>query len=80
MLRRSRYYLTAVEAWVPASSRAFAIVGDSITDGRGSTTDGNNRYAPNLIDKLKLIIELIDGRTWSYRRCRITLQRPTLLL
>ena len=37
------YFLTAVEAWVPASSRGFAIVGDSITDGRGSITDANNR-------------------------------------
>ena len=37
------YYLTAVEAWVPPTSRAFAIVGDSITDGRGSDTDGNDR-------------------------------------
>ena len=38
------YYLTAVEAWVSPESRAFAIVGDSITDGRGSTTDANNRF------------------------------------
>ncbi|KAI0029199.1 SGNH hydrolase [Vararia minispora EC-137] len=37
------YFLSAVEAWVPKTSRAFAVVGDSITDGRGSDTDGNDR-------------------------------------
>ncbi|MCJ1333063.1 hypothetical protein MMC10_009757 [Thelotrema lepadinum] len=47
------YYLTAVEAWVPASSRAFAIVGDSITDGRGSTTDGNNRWPDLVLQKMQ---------------------------
>jgi hypothetical protein len=36
--------LSAVEAWVPPSDCAFAIVGDSITDGRGSDNDANNRY------------------------------------
>lgn len=39
----SRYFLSAIEAWAPTTSRALVIVGDSITDGRGSTTDGNNR-------------------------------------
>lgn len=38
-----RYFLSAVEAWVSQSSSTFAIVGDSITDGRGSDTDKNNR-------------------------------------
>ena len=36
--------MSAVEVWSKKSVSAFAIVGDSITDGRGSTTDGNNRY------------------------------------
>ncbi len=48
-----RYFLSAVEVYVPQSSRAFAIVGDSITDGRGSDNDQNNRsvsciYEPDL--------------------------------
>jgi len=37
------YFLSAVEALVPSTTSAFVIVGDSITDGRGSTTDANNR-------------------------------------
>ena len=37
------FFLSAVEVWSPPEARAFAIVGDSITDGRGSTTDANNR-------------------------------------
>ena len=39
----SRFFISAVEAWVPKTTSSFAIVGDSITDGRGSDTDQNNR-------------------------------------
>ncbi|EKD20835.1 uncharacterized protein L3040_000940 [Drepanopeziza brunnea f. sp. 'multigermtubi'] len=42
------YFLSAVEVYVPRSTRAFVIVGDSITDGRGSDTDANNRW-PDLV-------------------------------
>ncbi|KAI0263062.1 SGNH hydrolase [Gloeopeniophorella convolvens] len=42
------YFVSAVEAWVPKSNVAFAIVGDSITDGRGSDNDKNNRW-PDLV-------------------------------
>ncbi|KIJ29760.1 hypothetical protein M422DRAFT_234003 [Sphaerobolus stellatus SS14] len=42
------YFLSAVEAWVPPASSAFVIVGDSITDGRESTDNGNNRW-PDLV-------------------------------
>ncbi|KAJ7108603.1 SGNH hydrolase [Mycena epipterygia] len=41
------YFVSAVETFV-ASASAFVIVGDSITDGRESTTDGNNRW-PDLV-------------------------------
>jgi len=37
------YFLTAVEAWAPKATSALIILGDSITDGRGSTDDANNR-------------------------------------
>lgn len=37
------YFISAVEAWAPADHSAFVILGDSITDGRGSTDDANNR-------------------------------------
>ncbi|EJT76110.1 lipolytic enzyme [Gaeumannomyces tritici R3-111a-1] len=35
-----------------SSSSALVIVGDSITDGRGSTTNGNNRWPDVLADRL----------------------------
>jgi hypothetical protein len=38
-----RYFLTAVEAWAPKDTTALIILGDSITDGRGSDDDHNNR-------------------------------------
>lgn len=42
------YFLSAVEVWSPPQARGFVIVGDSITDGRGSDTNGNNRW-PDLV-------------------------------
>jgi lysophospholipase L1-like esterase len=39
-----RYFISAIEGWVSRESSGFAIIGDSITDGRGSDTDMNNRY------------------------------------
>lgn len=38
------YWISAVEVWTSKLNRALVIVGDSITDGRGSTDNGNNRY------------------------------------
>jgi hypothetical protein len=37
------YFASAVEAWLPSNTSTLVILGDSITDGRGSTDDGNNR-------------------------------------
>jgi hypothetical protein len=37
------YFVNTVEAWAPTTHGAFVILGDSITDGRGSTDDANNR-------------------------------------
>jgi hypothetical protein len=39
-----RYFISAVEAPLSPSARSFAIIGDSITDGRGSDTNANNRF------------------------------------
>lgn len=49
------YFISAVEAYLPtsATSGAVAIVGDSITDGRGSTTDRNDRWPDNLVRRLQ---------------------------
>ncbi|RAK95711.1 SGNH/GDSL hydrolase family protein [Aspergillus ibericus CBS 121593] len=42
------YFLSAIEALLPAPYHSCAILGDSITDGRGSDTDENNRW-PDLL-------------------------------
>ncbi|KAK7188896.1 hypothetical protein PSPO01_05005 [Paraphaeosphaeria sporulosa] len=47
------YFVSAVEAWVPPSTGTLAIIGDSITDGRGSTTDKNNRWPDLLLARLQ---------------------------
>ncbi|KJA26591.1 hypothetical protein HYPSUDRAFT_36307 [Hypholoma sublateritium FD-334 SS-4] len=47
------YFLSAVEALVPATTSALAIVGDSITDGRASDTDGNDRWPDLLLARMQ---------------------------
>lgn len=47
------YFLSSVEVLVPSSSQTFVIVGDSITDGRGSDTDKNNRWPDLLLDRMQ---------------------------
>lgn len=47
------YFVSAVEAWAPKTTVGFAIVGDSITDGRGSTTDQNNRWPDQLLARMQ---------------------------
>ncbi len=46
------YIITGIEVLADASSKAIVVLGDSITDGRGSTTDGNNRWADILAQRL----------------------------
>ncbi|KAK5633265.1 hypothetical protein RRF57_008979 [Xylaria bambusicola] len=47
------YFLTAVEAWAPKSTVALVILGDSITDGRGSTDNKNNRWPDLLLARMQ---------------------------
>ena len=47
------YYITGIDVEAPATSRAVVTLGDSITDGRGSTTDRNNRWPDNLSRRLR---------------------------
>ncbi|ELR08091.1 hypothetical protein GMDG_02918 [Pseudogymnoascus destructans 20631-21] len=54
------YFVSGVEAWVPAASSSFIILGDSITDGRGRVDNqaaGGNRVlqglGPSLISRYK---------------------------
>jgi lysophospholipase L1-like esterase len=42
------YFISAVETWTSKSTSAFSIIGDSITDGRGSDDNENNRW-PDLV-------------------------------
>lgn len=46
------YIITGVDVLADSSSKAIVVLGDSITDGRGSTTDGNNRWPDNLARRL----------------------------
>ncbi|MER5526226.1 SGNH/GDSL hydrolase family protein [Streptomyces sp. NPDC002677] len=47
------YLLSDVEVTVPAATRAVAVLGDSLTDGRGSTTNGNDRWPDQFFDRLQ---------------------------
>jgi lysophospholipase L1-like esterase len=46
------YILTGIDMEAENSSAAIVTLGDSITDGRGSETDGNNRWPDNLARRL----------------------------
>ena len=46
------YVLAALE--VPGPAPVAVFLGDSLTDGRGSTTDGNDRWPDQLLDRLDL--------------------------
>lgn len=46
------YIITGLEVMAEKSSRAIVVLGDSITDGRGSTDDGNNRWPDILAQRL----------------------------
>ncbi|KAL9114277.1 MAG: hypothetical protein Q9227_001699 [Pyrenula ochraceoflavens] len=47
------YFVSAVEAWEPLEDTGFAIVGDSITDGRGSDNNANNRWPDLLLARMQ---------------------------
>lgn len=46
------YIITGVDVLADNSSKGIVTLGDSITDGRGSTTDGNDRWPDNLARRL----------------------------
>jgi len=52
------YLLAGVEVWAEHPAGVLAILGDSITDGRGSTTDLNRRWPDDLARRLQA-----DART-----------------
>lgn len=46
------YIVTGIDVLIDSTNRAVVVLGDSITDGRGSTTDGNDRWPDNLAKRL----------------------------
>ncbi|RAL14355.1 SGNH/GDSL hydrolase family protein [Aspergillus homomorphus CBS 101889] len=47
------YFLSTVEAYLPSAVKACAILGDSITDGRGSDNNQNNRWPDLLLNRMQ---------------------------
>ena len=47
------YYIVGLDVMAPAGTAALVTLGDSITDGRGSTTDMNNRWPDDLSRRLQ---------------------------
>lgn len=47
------YFISGLDVMADASTHAIAILGDSITDGRGSTTNGNDRWPDALAKRLQ---------------------------
>ena len=47
------YFVSSIEAWVPPTYGSLVVVGDSITDGRGSETNKNNRWPDLLLARLQ---------------------------
>jgi lysophospholipase L1-like esterase len=47
------YIITGIDVYTEESCQAMVALGDSITDGRGSTTDGNNRWTDCLAARLQ---------------------------
>ncbi|MEV6260226.1 SGNH/GDSL hydrolase family protein [Streptomyces sp. NPDC051784] len=46
------YFLSGVEVWSRSTSSAAVVLGDSLTDGRGSTTNMNDRWPDLLRERL----------------------------
>lgn len=47
------YFLSGLDVWAPAHAGAVVMLGDSLTDGRGSTTNGNDRWPDDLFARLQ---------------------------
>jgi len=47
------YLLSGLEVWSPPATSAVVMLGDSLTDGRGSTTNGNDRWPDLLLRRLR---------------------------
>jgi len=54
------YVLSGVDVLAPSSAAAISILGDSITDGYGTTTNANNRWPDHLSRRLRDDAETAD--------------------
>jgi lysophospholipase L1-like esterase len=46
------YFLSGIEVTTKTRTKVTALLGDSLTDGRGSITNANNRWPDQLLDRL----------------------------
>jgi lysophospholipase L1-like esterase len=49
------YFLSGAEVWTEPSTADVDVMGDSLTDGRGSDTNGNDRWTDDLFNRLHTI-------------------------
>jgi lysophospholipase L1-like esterase len=54
------YFLSGLEVWSNNTTAGGAILGDSLTDGRGSTTNMNNRWPDDLLHRLQSRADTAD--------------------
>ncbi|KAH7098964.1 SGNH hydrolase-type esterase domain-containing protein [Auriculariales sp. MPI-PUGE-AT-0066] len=47
------FFISGVEVWARPRNCGFVIVGDSITDGTGSTSNGNDRWPDRLLARMQ---------------------------
>ena len=47
------YFISGLEAWSRPDTAAAVMLGDSLTDGRGSTPNGNDRWPDQLLARLQ---------------------------
>ncbi|MGH3415407.1 MAG: SGNH/GDSL hydrolase family protein, partial [Actinocrinis sp.] len=47
------YFISGVEAWSRPDTAGAVMLGDSLTDGRGSTTNGDDRWPDQLLSRLQ---------------------------
>lgn len=47
------YYISTLDVLAPETAGSIAVLGDSLTDGRGTTNDGNDRWTDILASRLQ---------------------------
>ena len=52
------YFLSGVEVLAPRRTAGVVMLGDSLTDGRGSTTNGNDRWPDRFADRVRHVAVL----------------------